>query len=67
MGKKRRNTKGISALNDKDACQFELGVEQEPIRRKKTSDALKKSEEREAMEEAAQGNLFAPKNNLPEA
>jgi DNA polymerase III delta prime subunit len=58
MRKKHRDTKGISALNDKNAYQFELGAEQERIRRKKASDALKESEKREALEKAGQGNLF---------
>jgi hypothetical protein len=42
------------------------GVEQERVHRKKTFDALKESEKREAMEKAGQGNLFAPKNKLPQ-
>jgi hypothetical protein len=66
MRKKQKNTKGLSALNDKNAYQRELGVEQERIRRKKTFDALKESQKREAMEKAGQGDLFALKNTLPQ-
>jgi hypothetical protein len=58
MRKKPKITKGKSALSDKDAYQFELGAEQERIRRRKASDALKESEKREALEKAGQGNLF---------
>ena len=66
MKKTQKNTKGISALSDKDACQRELGQEQERIRRKKQLDSLKEAEHRETMEKAGQGNLFASKNKLPE-
>ena len=65
MRKRQKDTKGISALNDKDAYERELGQEQERIRRKKQLDSLKEAEEREAREKAGQGNLFAPKNNPP--
>jgi hypothetical protein len=58
MRKKQRNAKGITTINDKDAYQLELGAEQERIRRKKASDALKESDKREALEKAGQGNLF---------
>jgi hypothetical protein len=58
MRKKQRNTKSISARNEKDAYQFELGAERERIRRRKASDALKESDKREALEKAGQGNLF---------
>jgi hypothetical protein len=58
MRKKQRNTKGISTLNVKDAYQIELGAEQERIRCKKASDALKELDKREALEKADQGNLF---------
>jgi hypothetical protein len=66
MKKRQRNTRGIPALNNKDAYQLELSVEQERIRRKKALDALKESEKREVLEKAGQGNLFAPKNDLPQ-
>jgi len=61
MKKRQKDTKGIPALQDKEAIQRERGLEQERIRRKRTSDALKESEEREALEKAGQGNLFATK------
>ena len=61
MKKRQNGNKGISAFRDKEAYQRELGLEQERLRRKKTLDALKKSEEREAQEKAGQGNLFTPK------
>jgi len=67
MKKRHKDAKGIiPSFQDQEAYQRELGVEQERIRRKRASDALKESEEREAMEKAGQGNLFAPKSNLPE-
>jgi hypothetical protein len=66
MKKRQKDTKGIPALQDKEAYQLELGVEQERIRRKRTLDALKESGERGALEKAGQGNLFAPKTDLPE-
>jgi hypothetical protein len=66
MKKKQQNTKGIPTLSDKDAYQLELRVEQERVRRKKALDALKETEKREVQEKAGQGNLFAPKNNLPQ-
>jgi hypothetical protein len=53
-----KSNKGITAFTDKEAYQRELGLEQERIRRKKTLESLKESEEREAMERAGQGNLF---------
>ena len=59
MKKKQRGVKGILAIKDSEAYHRELGLEQERIRRKRTSDALKESEEREALEKAGQGNLFA--------
>jgi len=65
MKKRQKDTKGIPALQDKDAYQRELGLEQERIRRKRTLEVLKESEERETLEKAAQGNLFAPKTDLP--
>ena len=61
LKKRQKSNKGIPAFKDKEAYQRELDFEQERMRRKKTLDALKKSEEREAQEKAGQGNLFTPK------
>ena len=61
MKKRQNGNKGIPAFKDKEAYQRELGLEQERIRRKKTLDALKESEEREAQEKAGLENLFTPK------
>jgi hypothetical protein len=58
MKKRQNGKKGIPAFRDKEAYQRELELEQEQIHRKKTLDALKESEEREAQEKAGQGNLF---------
>jgi len=59
MKRRQKDTKAIPVLKDREAYQLELGLEQERIRRKRTSDALKESEEREAQEKAGQGNLFS--------
>jgi hypothetical protein len=64
MRKKEKNTKGTSALNDKDAYQLEFGEEQERIRRKKALDALKESEKRDALERTDQGNLFTTQGGV---
>ena len=61
MKKRQNGNKGVPAFKDKEAYQREIDLEQERMRRKKTLDALKKSEEREAQEKAGQGNLFTPK------
>ena len=61
--KKKQTSKGIPTFQDKEAYQWELGLEQQRIRRKKALDSLKDAEEREAMEKAGQGNLFAPKKD----
>ena len=61
MKKRQNGNMGIPAFKDKEAYQREIDLEQERMRRKKTLDALKKSEEREAQEKAGQGNLFTPK------
>jgi hypothetical protein len=66
MKKRQNGKKGIPAFRDKEAYQRELGLEQERIHRKRTLDALKESGERGALEKAGQGNLFAPKTDLPE-
>jgi len=58
MKKRQKGFKGIPAIKDKEAYQWELGLEQERIRRKRSSDALKEYEKREALEKAGQGNLF---------
>jgi hypothetical protein len=58
MKKRQKSSKGIPAFKDKEAYHLELGLEQQRIRRKRTSDALKESEEREALEKAGQGILF---------
>ena len=58
MKKRQKGSKGIPAFKDKEAYQWELDLEQQRIRRKRTLDALKESEEREALEKAGQGNLF---------
>jgi len=59
--KRQKGSKGIPAFKDKEAYQRELGLEQERIRRKKTLESLKESEEREVLERAGQGNLFTTK------
>jgi hypothetical protein len=46
MKKRPNGNKGIPAIRDKEAYQRELDLEQERMRRKKTLDALEKSEER---------------------
>ncbi len=46
MKKRQNGNKGIPAIRDKEAYQRELDLEQERMRRKKTLDALEKSEER---------------------
>ena len=61
MKKKQRGVKGITAFKDKEAYQWELDLEQQRIRRKKTLESLKESEEREALEKTGQGNLFTTK------
>ena len=61
MKKKQRGVKGITAFKDKEAYQWELDLEQQRIRRKRTLDSLKESVAREALEKAGQGNLFTMK------
>ena len=61
MKKRQKGNKGIMAFKDNEAIQRELGLELERRYRKRTSDSLKESEEREAQEKAGQGNLFTTK------
>jgi len=58
MKKTQKRNRGIPGIKDRETCQWELGLEQQRIRRKRTLDALKDSEKREALEKADQGNLF---------
>jgi hypothetical protein len=55
----KKGGKGIPAIKYREAYQWELGLAQQRIRRKRAFDALKDSEKREALEKAGQGNLFA--------
>ena len=61
MKKRQNGNKGIPAFKDKEAYQREIDLEQERMRRKKTLDALKKSEEREAQEKAAR-RIYSHRN-----
>ena len=58
MKKRQKGVTGILGNKDRETYQWELGLEQERIRRKRSSDALKEYEKREALEKAGQGNLF---------
>ena len=61
MKKRQKSKKGITAFKDKEAYQWELDLEQQRIRRKKTLESLKESEAREALEKTGQGNLLTTK------
>ena len=58
MKKGQETNKGIATFRDKEAYQWELGLEQERIGRKKTLDSLKEEEEREVLEKAGQEICF---------